>query len=75
MDLIQQFIEEVCFTGESHKTLFSRLHQAYEQWCSARGEKALSSVRFGEAITQKGYNSLKRSGSMWRLGISVIGDD
>jgi putative DNA primase/helicase len=74
MDLIQQFIDEVCDTSNKEaQTLFARLHQAYEQWCQSRGERPLSSVRFGEAITQKGYAGFKRSGSMWRKGIDVIG--
>lgn len=75
MDVVQQFIEEVCVVDEGAKTLVAQIFRAYESWCHSRGEKPQTSLRFGESLGQKGYPSIKRGGSMYRVGIKLLGDD
>lgn len=75
MDLVQQFIDEVCVRDEEARILFASLFRAYEAWCQMRGERAMTSTRFGESLTQKGFQGVKKSGSMFRLGITLIGGE
>jgi putative DNA primase/helicase len=74
MDLIQQFIDELCILDSKASTPFSSLHRAYEGWCLSRGEKPISSTRFGDTLTHKGFPSEKRGGTMYRSGISLLGE-
>jgi len=75
MDLVQQFLDELCVPDKDVTTPFSMLYLAYEGWCLSRGEKPTSSVRFGDSLTHKGYVSLKRGGAMYRQGLSILGED
>lgn len=75
MDLVQQFIDEICIVDADSKVTFASLFRAYESWCQTRGERVMTSTRFGESLTQKGFVGVKKSGSMVRLGITLIGSE
>lgn len=72
MDLIQQFIDEMCLVSSTSRCLFSGIFRAYEAWCAGRGERPMTIVRFGEALTSKGHPGEKKGGAMFRVGIELI---
>lgn len=67
MDTIGQFLGE-CTTagrvGVVPQVKFSELYNAYDQWCSVSGERAISKRKFGERIIERGLEKRPGAGNV-----------
>lgn len=72
MDVIGQFIETCCIVERQKEVTFSALYGAYEAWCKASGEHAVSGRRFGDAMTERGFLSARTNQAAIRLGIGLL---
>ncbi|TWU06878.1 hypothetical protein CA54_52800 [Symmachiella macrocystis] len=70
-DVIGAFIDDCCITGLSYRCKASQIYEAYKQWSETNGEHFLTQRKFGEAMTERGYERLKE-GVKWYLGIGVL---
>jgi len=54
-NLIGQFLDECCETGDEHEVKCSDLRNRYNQWCADNGERAMTSQMFGRRIAEQGF--------------------
>lgn len=72
MDMISEFIDDCCVTGENLQTPFKELFAEYEQWASESGEKPVSKKMFGVRLDEKNFDSYRASkGIRVRIGIGI----
>ena len=55
-DTIQQFLDEVCETGDGYSIKKKYCYFAYQDWARANGLLPLSSRRFSAKLTKHGFN-------------------
>jgi putative DNA primase/helicase len=55
MDAIGSFIDEECVTGDEFEVAASELYAAYKEWAKLNEEYTYSQRRFGDALTERGY--------------------
>jgi putative DNA primase/helicase len=63
-DIVQQFVESECITGEGLKDTPANLYIAFKAWCQQQGEKAAysySQAALGRRLTELGYPSIQNS--------------
>jgi putative DNA primase/helicase len=81
-DVIGQFIEECCQTGQSatgrdYACKASLLYRAYQGWADENGSYALSQKRFGGYLTAHGYpsddNASGEGARRLRIGLTDFG--
>ena len=70
-DVIQAFISECCIVGPSYTVRSGQLFEAFTKWAATAGEPSLSSRRFGEAMTEHGFER-KTSNGVWYLGVGLV---
>jgi len=66
MDLLGQFIEEICVVTPGVKVRAKQLFDAYRDW----SDTGISMTRFGSAITERGFSKTKNDG-VWYEGIAL----
>jgi P4 family phage/plasmid primase-like protien len=69
-DRVGQFIAEQCITGSMVRVRASSLYGDYRNWSEQRGECPVSLTKFGEAITERGFEK-RMSNGIWYLGIGT----
>jgi P4 family phage/plasmid primase-like protien len=57
MDVIAQFIEDMCVEADGVEVGATRLHIEYQTWCRNNGEEPLSQRKFGGRIGERGHIS------------------
>lgn len=72
-DLIGQFIDEKCMTGEGNRCTSAGLYTAYSAWCLAGNLKPMTQTAFGREMESRGFARHKSHGNICRLGITVRG--
>lgn len=72
-DVLSAFIAEKCVVLTGVKVKAGDLYEAYRSWCESGGEKPVSQTRFGESMTERGFQR-EKSGVFWRLGIALRTD-
>lgn len=72
-DIITQFISECCFESPHAKGRASHLYEAYRKWCEGNGEWAQKQRKFGEALTEKGYQRYPNNGTCYK-GIGLLAE-
>lgn len=70
MDALGEFIAECCIEGNAVETPSSELYAAYGRWCQRSGERQMSRMAFGNALTERGLERVKH-GTMYWCGIEV----
>ena len=68
MDVIGQFVEERCDEGPQERAKGAELFAAYSDWCEKSKEYPVSRRRFGEAMSERGYERYKNDG-IWYRGV------
>jgi putative DNA primase/helicase len=58
MDVLQQWLEECCVADPRAETPFADLYASYTEWCKERDETPVSKRKFGERLSEKGYESV-----------------
>lgn len=72
MDVLGQFIEESCETGERHEVMAKRLYQEYLSWCEDSKEKNWSKKLFGTRMRERGFVSETRTNNiLWWKSIRL----
>ena len=70
-DALAAFIDDYCLTGRSeYKVRSTDIYKAYQSWTDSVGERAISQRKFGESITERGFEKTKSNG-VWYLGIAI----
>lgn len=70
MDVVGAFITDCCVTIPGAKVQAGRLYEAYRKWCESSGETTLTQRKFGDRLTEKGFDRVESSGH-WRLGVGL----
>jgi putative DNA primase/helicase len=72
MDIVQRFLEECCITGDIYTIKVGDLYQRFCSWCSRSGDRAVSNIKFGKKLKDKGFVQVKIHGwSHWK-GIGAL---
>jgi P4 family phage/plasmid primase-like protien len=74
MDVIGQFLEEMCFTNHGNPNVLvkaSTLYAAYQKWCETGGEQAKPQRQFGQALTGRGFER-KTNNGVWYVGLGLM---
>jgi putative DNA primase/helicase len=58
MDALQQWLEDCCVADPKAETHFADLYASYTEWCKERDETPVSKRKFGERLSEKGYESV-----------------
>lgn len=75
MDVIAQFLDEACITAPNAMAGATDLYNAYKNWCTASGERWLSQRRFGERLSERGFERRRGTGgAIVYDGVGVIRD-
>lgn len=69
-NIVSSFISECCVTGGNYREKSTHLYHAYRTFMERSGEGSVSQKRFGEAMTELGYERLPNNG-IWYLGIAL----
>lgn len=64
MDRIQLWLEECCEADSKAITSFADLYASYESWCKEVGEEPLSKRRFGDRLSDKGFEKVTLPGGV-----------
>jgi P4 family phage/plasmid primase-like protien len=75
MDPLGDFIEECCVIGPQCEAKAGDLYRTYKTWAEARGDELENQKRFGNRLTERGYERSKRNGRVWYRGICIQVDD
>ena len=71
MDVVQRFLDESCITGDLYTIKIGDLYQHFYIWCCKSGDKAMTNIKFGKKLKEKGLEQYKdRLTRYWR-GIGV----
>lgn len=76
-DTFRVFLADCCAQEEHAATPFSELWKAYTEWAGQSGEHAMSRIKFGQTLTERGFAAVERGNKKvaHRLGISLnVGD-
>ena len=65
MDVLGAFFDECCLIGPGSTASAKDLFGAYCDWCEDSGERALSQRRFGQALTERGFEKTKPKGYVY----------
>jgi putative DNA primase/helicase len=72
MDVLGDFIADVCEVGDNFEAKIKDLYDAYTQWADSVGEKIISKKLFGIKLDEKGFDSYKASyGIRMRIGLRI----
>jgi P4 family phage/plasmid primase-like protien len=75
MDVIADFIEECCITGEQYSCTFKALYKRYTTWCEGYSQKPLEKRAFGEKLTERSILPDRGTGNApIRRGIDLFYD-
>lgn len=73
MDILGQFIDDCCITGEAYTAPFKDLYECYKAWADKSNERAETSRKFGKALEEREFAPGKGTGNQAiRLGIGII---
>lgn len=70
-DVFGSFLEQQCHIGPHYWVYASDLFSAWTQHCKAENVDAGSQTAFGKRLTERGFESAKRSRAIWR-GLALM---
>jgi P4 family phage/plasmid primase-like protien len=73
MDVLRQFIEDECLTGERMTAKSADLYARYEKWAKDNGEDPIKKIAFGKRLRERGFRDFRDSQGVraWR-GIGLL---
>lgn len=71
MDIVGQFIEDRVTVREHSQVKARALYGAYRGWADMNGETAATQMRFGLAMTERGFSKKKTKAGIVYLGIEL----
>jgi len=72
MDVLAGFIEECCVIDQRAWAKFGGLYASYVEWAEASGEKPENKRRFGDSLSERGYEASNGAkNTAIRLGIGL----
>jgi putative DNA primase/helicase len=69
MDVMGNFLEEICEQKPHLRVKAGDLYNAYISWS---GDKHITQTAFGRALNERGIAREKTSGTVWRLGVALL---
>lgn len=69
-DLLADFLDEQCLIGDAYRIKASLLYHNYRKWAEAGGEFVESQRKFGERMSEKGFQRHKSNSVNWWLGVT-----
>lgn len=74
-DTLGLFLTERCVTGVDKSAGAADLYNAYTEWATLNGLRALSNVRFGRALGERNFAKERTTGGRWIYrGIGLLAD-
>lgn len=75
-DVLGEWLQDRCITGNSYTARASDLYHAYKDWATGRGEYVESQTRFGTRLAERGFGKDRDSGNrvVYR-GIGLVAPD
>jgi putative DNA primase/helicase len=74
MDILGVFISERCTIGDGLKASAKELYAAYKTWALDSGEFVATQRRFGQSLTERGFQRVRKTDGIWWHGITVSVD-
>ena len=71
MDIIGEFIDDICETGADKKVPLGDLYSKYQVWSDQACQDALGKKEFGNLMRQKGYAQKKSGPTRYWTGILI----
>lgn len=71
MDILGDFVVDLCTIKPSARTTKTELYEAYEKWCNENKEQPVSKKTFGIRLTERGIISKKSGGTRYWSGIEL----
>src|SRR5262249_42139796 len=65
---IEQRLENTSDKRERGSTA-AQIYKTYCRWCEDNGEYSLNQTRFGNAMSERGFDKRKESGNVWYFGV------
>jgi putative DNA primase/helicase len=62
MDALQEWLQERCVADAKAITPFKDLYDDYVAWCEETGQDPLGKRAFGNRLTEKGFDAIKKAG-------------
>ena len=76
MDTVEPFLEQRTIREPRATIKASVLYAEYKRWAEESGEEAISKTAFGLRMGEKGYQTLNRGGTHYRIGVRLrVSDD
>lgn len=69
-DVIAIFVADECVVGGPFKVKAADLYSSFRSWCERTGERDHGKRRFGQSMTERGYERFKSDGH-WYRGIGL----
>jgi putative DNA primase/helicase len=69
-DVLAAFLADCCLTGPDYRSRATPLYEAYTRWAKSAGEHEVSQRRFGDAMTERGYDRYTNDGT-WYRGVTL----
>jgi len=74
-DTLGLFLGERCIMGADKSASAGELYEAYTEWATVNGLRALSNVRFGRALGERAFVKERSTGGRYEyLGIGLLAD-
>ena len=70
-DIVGRFVDDQCVESEHAAAMAKDLYGRFQAWCKQTGEYAMTQRRFGEALTERGYEREKSNGTRYK-GIGLL---
>jgi putative DNA primase/helicase len=77
-DDLGTWLSERCVIGDRFSARFADLYRDYAQWCEEGRVEAVSGKRFGQSLTERGFQKVERHArAAWRQGVALraVSDD
>jgi len=72
MDVVQRFLDENCVMGDIYAIKVGDLYQRFCNWCSRSGDRAVTGIKFGKKLKDKGFEQIKSNGWRHWKGIGAL---
>jgi putative DNA primase/helicase len=73
-DILGAFLNEHCTTIPSLRTKASAIYERYRKWAEASGHQSANQVKFGKAMTERGFTRVSNNG-IWYQGIGLQSEE
>lgn len=72
MDVIAQFIDEMCLVGQEARCTANELYKAYKRWCEANNEQPENQRGFGTKLSERDFERGRSNGVHIWQGLGLL---